>query len=128
MEIMRVIGIALLTTVAVIILKPHKPEIALIVSVTGGILTILLFVESLSGVIGGFGNIVEQTGVPPAMFTALIRIIGIGYLTEFGANICEDAGNQSMAHKVVIAGKVIILIMAIPIVTSLIDIITGVLP
>ena len=91
-------------------------------------MVLFLFVETLSGVIGGFSQIATQTGVPITLFSALLRIIGIGYLTEFAANICEDSGNQSLAHKVVIGGKILILVMAIPIVTSLIDIIVGVLP
>ena len=52
-------------------------------------------------------------------------IVGIGYLTEFGANICQDNGNSSLADKILLAGKVIILCFALPIVNSMLNVIMG---
>jgi len=127
-DIARVIGIALATTFAVLILKPTKPEIAALVAVAGGLLVILMFVESLSAIMDNLANLVQRTGIRSELFSALIRIIGIGYLTEFAANICDEAGNTSMAKKVTLAGKVLILILAMPIINNLIEIIMGVMP
>ena len=128
MDIFRVIGIALVTTFAIILLKPTKPEVAALVSVIGGILVIMLFVESLQTIIENIARIVQGTGIRSELFSALIRIIGIGYLTEFASNICDEAGNSAMARKVTIAGKILILILALPIINNLIDVVVGVLP
>ena len=89
---------------------------------------ILMFVESLSQVLDGFSSIVRRTGIKSEVFSALLKIIGIGYLTEFAAGICADAGNNSMAQKVTLAGKVVILVLALPIINNLIEIIIGILP
>ena len=98
MDIVKIIGVALLTTFAVLVLKPTKPEIAALISVAGGIIVLLMFVNSLSGVITNITAIVSRTGIRSEVFSALLKIIGIGYLTEFAAGICTDAGNQSMAQ------------------------------
>jgi len=127
-DIAKIIGIALLTTFAVLILKPTRPEIAALVSVAGGIVILLMFVNALGGVISGITAIVHRTGIKSDVFAALLKIIGIGYLTEFAAGICHDAGNQSMSQKVLLAGKVIILVLALPIVNNLIEIIVGLVP
>jgi stage III sporulation protein AD len=126
MDIVKIIGVALLTTFAVLVLKPTKPEIAALVSIAGGILVLLMFVESLSGVIQNITAIVTRTGIKSEVFAALLKIIGIGYLTEFAAGICNDAGNGSMAQKVLLAGKVIILVLALPIINNLIEIVVGI--
>lgn len=128
MDIFRVIGIAMVTTFAVIILKPTKPEVAALVSVIGGIMVIMLFVESLQTILNNITRVVEGTGIRSELFSALIRIIGIGYLTEFASNICDEAGNPAMARKVTIAGKILILVLALPIINNLIDVVVGVLP
>lgn len=128
MDIARVIGIALATTFAVLLLKPSKPEIAALLSVVGGLLVILMFVESISEIIDNLGHLVQRTGIRTELFSALIRIIGIGYLTEFAANICDEAGNSAMAKKITLAGKVLILILALPIINNLVEIIVGVMP
>jgi len=125
MDIVKVIGIALLTTFAVLVLKPTRPEIAAIVSIAGGVIVLLMFLNPLGGVIGSMTAIVNRTGIKSDIFAALLKIIGIGYLTEFAAGICTDAGNQSMAQKVILAGKVIILVLALPIVNNLVEIVAG---
>ena len=127
LDIFRIIGVAVITTFAVLVLKPTRPEIAALVSIAGGIVVLLMFVQSLSGVINNINQIVTRTGLNNDVFAALLRIIGIGYVTEFSASICKDAGNDSMAQKILLAGKVIILILALPIVNNLIDIIVGII-
>jgi len=127
-DIARVIGIALATTFAVLLLKPTKPEIAALVSVVGGLLVIMMFVESLQTIIDSMASLISRTGIRSELFSALLRIIGIGYLTEFAANVCDEAGNTSMAKKVTLAGKLLILILALPIINNLIEIIIGVMP
>ena len=126
MDIVRVIGIALLTTFAALILKQNRPELAAIVSLTGGLVILLMFTQGLSSVINNLTQIVQRTGIRSDVFVALLRIIGIGYLTEFAAGICQDADNNSMAQKVTLAGKVLILILAIPIINNLIEVVLGV--
>lgn len=128
MDLVKVIGIALVTTFAVMVLKPTKPELAAVVSIAGGVIVLLMFVDSLGQVLSGFMAIVNRTGVQSEVFSALLKIIGIGYLTDFAAGICADAGNNSMAQKVTLAGKVIILVLAMPIIDNLIQIIVGILP
>ena len=128
MNIVKIIGIAFVTTFAVVILRQTKPEIAAVVSVAGGIVVLLMFVDSLSTVLGGFTAIVNRTGIKSEIFSVLLKIIGIGFLTDFAAGICADAGNNSMAQKVTFAGKIIILVLALPIIDNLIQIIIGILP
>jgi len=128
MHLVSIIGIALVTTFAVLVLRPHKPELAAIVSVAGGVIVLLMAVDALAGVMGGFLSIVNRTGVNSEVFSALLKMVGIGYLTDFAGGICTDAGNTSMAQKVSLAGKVIILVLALPIIDNLIQIIIGILP
>ena len=128
MDIAKIIGIALVTTFAVMVLKPTKPELAAIVSIAGGVIVLLMAVDALAAVLGNFSAIVNRTGINSEIFSALLKIIGIGYLADFAAGICSDAGNNSMAQKVSLAGKVIILVLALPIIDNLIQIIIGILP
>ena len=128
MDILRIIGVAIATTACVLLVRPHKPEIAALIGLLGGLVVILMFVESLQFVIDNISGLVERTGVNNALFGALLRIIGIGYLTEFAAATCDEAGNPAMAKKVTLAGKVLILILALPIVNNLIEIISDILP
>lgn len=128
MEILQIVGIGLITAVAGMLLKQIKPEMAILVSVCGSIILLLMTVNYLSQILNVFDVIIKKTGLSSNLFTVIIKIFGIGYLTEFTANLCADAGMSSLADKVLLAGKLLIFVMALPIISNIIDIIVELLP
>lgn len=58
----------------------------------------------------------------------ILKIIGIAYIAEFAAQITKDAGQGAIASKIELAGKILILAMAIPILTVLIETIIQMVP
>ncbi len=128
MDIIKIVGIGLVTVVASMLVKPIKPEVSIIIGLCGGILILLQTVNYIVDVVDAFYSIVEKTGLDTGLLKTLIKIIGVGYLTEFSANVCQDAGSSSIADKILFAGKIIILVIALPIVTSIIEIIMEILP
>ena len=126
-EIFKVIGLALITTIAVIVVKQVKPEMAIFVGLAGTIIVFLYIIDLLEQVFDLFNYILEVTNINNEMFTILLKIVGVGYITEIGANICSDSGNSAIATKVQLAGKLIIFVLAIPIITNLVEMITELL-
>ncbi len=126
-EIFKIIGIALATTITVIIVKQTKPELAIFVGVAGSIIIFLYIVNLLEQVFDVFNYILSSTHIDSEMFVILLKIVGVGYITEFASNICIDSGNTAIASKLQLAGKLIIFILAIPIITNLIDMIVRLL-
>ncbi len=126
--IIKIIGLALVITLAIIIVKQYRPELALLVGVAGSCVLLFYILDLLEDVYGLFSTILETTGLDPDIFTILLKIVGIGYLIEFASNICSDSGNSAVASKILLAGKLAIFILAIPIITNLISLIAGILP
>lgn len=58
----------------------------------------------------------------------ILKIIGIAYIVEFSSQITKDAGQGSIASKIEMAGKIVILAMAVPILTILIEMIIKMIP
>ena len=127
LEIFKVIGLALITTVSVIIVKQIKPEIAVFVGLAGCIIVFLYIINLLEQVFDLFNYILDATNIDGEMFGILLKIVGVGYITEISANICADSGNNAIASKVQLAGKLVIFVLAIPIITSLVQMITELL-
>lgn len=126
-DLVKIIGVALITVFAHIIVKQTRPEIAMIISIAGSILIVIMAVNTLSSVVSNFYTIFEKTGVNTNVLIPIFKIIAIGYITEFGANVCADAGANSIADKILFVGKLIILLVALPIINSVIDLIMGLL-
>lgn len=128
MDIFKIIGVGLITSITVLIVKQVKPEVAVVIGMAGGIVMILMVVDSLTTVISSFSSILQGSGLSGGVFSTVLKIIGVGYITEFSANLCVDAGSSSIADKILLSGKIIILVISMPIVSKIIEIISGLLP
>lgn len=127
MLIFKIITIAIIVTISSLVLKQSRPDIAMLISVAGGILILLMLFNQFSSIFKWINNLATKTGIDNSVFSPIFKIIGIGYLAEFSASVCEDAGNKSMANKVILSAKIIILVLSLPILNSLIDTIVSVL-
>ncbi len=126
-EILKIIAVALVTVFAQMLIKQTRPEIAILISIVGSIVIIIMAVTMLSSVISSFYQIFKITGVETSLLTPLLKIVAIGYIAEFGANICQDAGASGVADKVLFSAKLIILVIAMPIITTVIDMVVALL-
>lgn len=123
---MIVIGMA--SALGVLLLRQVKPELAVIVGLVGTILIFMMVVSGLMQIVGNINGIVAQTGLANQLFASILKIVGIGYLCEIASNICQEAGAKSVADMVILGGKIIIMVLAIPIIQALVDVVLGVLP
>ena len=125
MEIIKIIIVGVITSIAAVILKQIKPELSLLVSICGGVIILIMAINSLTSIISSFSGITSKTNVDSQLFSSVLKIVGVGYITEFGANICQDSGNSSIADKVLLGGKIVILCLALPIVNSMLNVVIG---
>ena len=129
MEIVfKVIGVAVITIISTLVVKQTKPEIAILVGLAGSVIIFIYLIDLIEQAVGIFSYVLESTKLNSELFVVLLKMIGIGYITEFSANICIDSGNSSVASKILLAGKLTIFILAIPIIKSLIDMIVSIMP
>lgn len=124
-EIMKIIGVAFVTTIASVLLKSTKPELSFAVTVTGVIVILLFIVDALQETLTIFSTIAKVTGVENGLLKILLKIVGVGYLTEFGAGILNDFGSNAVADKVVLGGKIAIVVLSLPILEGLLQMIGG---
>ena len=122
---MLVIGVA--SALGVLLLRQVKPELAVIVGLVGTILIFLMVVSGLTKIISSINGIVAQTGLATQLFSSILKIVGIGYLCEIAASICQEAGANAVADMVILGGKIVIMVLAIPIVQALVDVVLGVI-
>lgn len=123
MEILRIVGFALTAAVLLVLLRKERPEIAVIISLGAGVLIFLLIIPQLASAVRLLQDLAVRAGVRMVYLDTLLKIIGIAYLAEFGAQVCRDAGETSIGAKIEVAGKVLILLLAIPIVNAILQII-----
>ena len=128
MEVIKIIGVALISLIIVIILKQYRPEYAIYISLIAGAIILFLVIDELKGVVDLLQSLASKTNINSQYLGLLLKITGIAFLSEFAISICQDAGESAIASKIEIGSKVIIIAMSIPIISSLLEIIIKILP
>lgn len=126
--IFKIVAVGLITCLATMIVKPVRSDFSIIIAIVGGLIIIFMIVNYMTDVFQSFKSIIDFTGLNSSLYTLLLKIIGIGYLIEFTASICSDTGNGSLGDKIMLGGKIVILVMSLPIITNILEIIMELLP
>ncbi|MEK4147367.1 stage III sporulation protein AD [Robertmurraya sp. FSL W8-0741] len=125
---MQIVGIALVSTFLALIVKEQKPNFAFLLIVFVGCTIFLFLLDQIYAVIHMLEVIAINAKVNIVYVETILKIIGIAYIAEFAAQITKDAGQGAIASKIELAGKILILAMAIPILSVLIETIIKLIP
>lgn len=119
--ILKILSISIISIFLSSLLKQSKPEFSGIVNVCGGVLIFLLCIDELSSILSYFSELYELSNVGVDFMPVVMKIIGVGYITEFASDIAEDFGNKVIASKVLLGGKLAICSLTIPIIKKLLS-------
>ncbi|AEJ43619.1 stage III sporulation protein AD [Alicyclobacillus acidocaldarius] len=127
-HMVQIIGIGLTATVLAALLRPQMPSFATLVSLFAGVLILLLLVRSISGALDTFQQLTTAAHMNHMFLQTLIRILGIAYVVEFAADIARDAGESALGGRIELAGKIGIVLLALPIFKDVLDVIVRMIP
>jgi len=127
-EIWQIVGIALVVSVISVVLKQFRPEIALQLTILTGTIIFTLIIDKIKIIVDLLQNLADQANISSYYLIIVLKIVGVAYLAEFGADICRDAGENALATKIEIAAKVGVLVLAIPIIVAILESVMRLLP
>ncbi|ACL69377.1 stage III sporulation protein AD [Halothermothrix orenii] len=128
MAIMQVVGIGITAAVLIILIRQEKPELAFLLSLVTGIAILILVIDQVAIVINLLEQLADKAQIDLIYLNTILKIVGIAYIGEFGAEITRDAGESALASKIEMAAKIIIMILTIPVMITLIETIIDLIP
>ena len=127
MTVLTLVGFALLAVAALIVLRPVRPEIAALLSLAAAALIFTALLPKIGEIVALLQTLAAKGGVDNAYLAAVLRIVGVAYVAEFGSQIARDAGEGAIAAKVELGGKVLILALAVPILLGILQLVVQLL-
>jgi stage III sporulation protein AD len=128
MEIIQVIGLGFVVMLLILVVKQQRPEFAVQLSITLAVVIFLLVLSKISLVLDLFSDLAAKANISQMYLNTILKIIGIAYITDFGAQVCRDAGESAVAGKIEFAGKIMVMILAVPIIALVLDTIVKLIP
>ena len=123
----RIAGIVLAALIAVILLKKTGREFSLLIVICTVIIIFIIILEDLYSVVDRLTDLTQSVGVVRPYISLMLKVLGISLISQLVSDLCRDSGESALASQAEIAGKIIILVVALPLFESVIEIITGLL-
>ena len=121
MDVIQAAALAVAGVLLAVQFKSGKAEYGIYL---GAALSILIFFQilgKLNVILEVIKTIVEFLPLNKIFAGTLLKMLGITYVAEFSASICQDAGYQTIARQIEILGKLTILVMSMPILLALLQ-------
>lgn len=123
MNIVGLIGIALISALLSIVLKKYNPEYSMVISIVTGIFLISKMFAYVTIIVGNVKGLIASSGLPSEYVMIMFKALGICFLTQFSADSCNDAGENALASKVEFIGKIAIILIAMPLLEEIIKVV-----
>ncbi|HCS74296.1 MAG TPA: stage III sporulation protein AD [Clostridiales bacterium] len=127
MDIMQIAIIGLVAALLVSIVKQYRPDIAMIITMGSGVLLFLMLLGNIKIIVSTVEVISQKANLDSIYLMTVLKVIGIAYIAEFGSQICKDTGEGTIASKIELGGKVLIMVLALPILKALMEAILKIL-
>lgn len=128
MNIISICVLAVVTVIILVTLRPKNSEIALMLGIACSVIILISVLSQMSGIISTVNSIVAASQISSNYIVILLKVIGICFVTEFAVNTCRDAGSQSLASNVSLAGKILVTVTALPLYSDIMNTILQLLP
>lgn len=122
MDIFKLIGIGLTGGFLSLALREYRREFSVLIGAATAVAMLFGITDILRNVLEAFWSLAEKSGVETKYFAAIIKVVGVAYITQFAAEILRDSGENAVALKVELAGKVFILGLTLPILTGFLEV------
>jgi len=122
MDIMKIIGVGVVGAILAVTVKEYKPEFAIGVVIITGIIMFLYAADGIRTAFSDFEQLIGFANIDAGYFNAIVKVTGIAYISEYGAEICRDSGYSAIAVKIEFAGKICIMLITIPVISAFLKI------
>jgi len=125
---MQIVGLGLVAVVLAVVLRHNKPEMAMFLSISVGVIIFLVMLGKISSILEVLKDLSARANLSMVYLGTILKIVGIAYIADFGAQICRDAGEGAVASKIEFASKILVLVLAVPIIVAVLNSLLKIVP
>ena len=121
----KVVGIVLTALIINIVLKNYSKEFTFLINIVCTIIIFTLISKDLKGIVDRLTSISNEISVLLPYIKIMLKILGISMIAQLLSDLCWDNGENTLANQTELSAKLIILVTALPLFTTIMDIMKG---
>ncbi len=122
-DIITVALLGMTTAVICVILKQYKPEFSTALAIGFSVILLLYLLSRITPIVKALESLASQSGIPTEFFSAVTKALGISILVGLSCDSCVDAGQNSLASNIELAGKIAIVLLCIPLIGEIVEVV-----
>ena len=121
------VGLLLCGALLAVVLRGQRPELAVCLSLLAGVLVVGLLLGQVAPLLSALRRMMTLGGLSAGYLTVVLKAAGICLLTQLTADTCRDAGEVALAGKAELTGRLLLLVLAVPLFEEVLSLILGLL-
>ncbi|OOB77661.1 MAG: stage III sporulation protein AD [Epulopiscium sp. Nuni2H_MBin003] len=127
MNILQIVSFAAIGVILCKFLIEIESDKEIYVRMLVGLAIFMVACSQLDVIFSIIRELANKINMDSTYLTIIFKIIGIAYIAEFAYQLCDDADEEGIGKKIEFAAKVMIFVVAAPVILALIELITGLL-
>lgn len=120
------VGVLLCGGLLSAVLRTQRPELAVCLSLLVGVLVVGMLLRQVSPLVAALRRMTALGGVGENHLGVVLRGAGICLVTQLAADTCRDAGDSALAGKAELTGRMLLLLLAVPLYEEILSLVVGV--
>jgi len=125
MNIVSICAVAIVSAILSITIKRHNSELAILISIGAAVVILISVIEYVLTGIDTVSDILAQANISAENIMILLKVMGICFITEFTCDCTKEAGLDALSGNIAIAGKILVLVTAMPMFTKILSVVTS---
>lgn len=121
MLILKIVALAFTALFILILIRRSGSEIGPLLCIGASALIILIMIEPLKEIVDFLREIADKANIDTVYIGIVLKILAIAYIASFSSALCKDANADSLATQIDFSGKIMILLLAIPILMAVLN-------
>lgn len=120
-ELIRMAALLIIAATFILLIKSERPEMGMLITAAVSAVVLLMCFEKINPAVENLRRLFERSGISTEYFAIVLKTLGIAYITGFVADACRDFGMSSLAAKAEFAGRCIILLLSLPLLSQILN-------
>lgn len=127
MNILQLVSFAAISVVLIKILDTIGSKVTIYIKILVGLAILGFACTQLDVIFSIITELANKINIEGTYLEIIFKIIGIAYIAEFAIQLCSDAGEKDIGNKIGFAAKIMIFVVAAPVILALVELITALL-
>lgn len=122
-----VVGVGIALTVFQAEFREEQPSWAVLLAVAFTGVVLLILMPEVASVVQALTALARESSIGSFYLNPVLKTIGVAYVTSFGVQVSQEAGEAAISAVIELAGKLVILIIGLPLLQAIVQTLFGLL-